>query len=268
MTFNDEQQYCQDTFSTSLATITTTQDNINAVNTLQTAGLNWAWIGLHFAQNANWEWIDGTSCSYAINNDCTNDIHWGESEPSGNANEDCVYIATSTGLYNNNPCTVSPSVLCNKPSNTNTTTNSIDLDNDGYPTSFSVKAYGSDGIYSFQDQWYDGKRVYDSLNSARQIWWSSYFNKWFISSSGNIGGGYFAECFSPIIHHCNQGIKVKYCVYAENSNGYYMYNSTENGYAVFERDTNDRYIQYASESNKWNIYDTVSINGTNPINAE
>eukprot|EP01084_Bolivina_argentea_P284427 487450_1 len=148
----------------------------------------------------------------------------------------------------------------------------FDLDTDGYPTTFSVEAYASDGVYSFNGKWYNGRRVYEHEDTEREIWWNPWQpNSWLISWSA--GGGYYAQCTNSILHECTQNIIVKYCVYAEKSNGYYKYNETKNGNAVFVRDwawPNDRYMHYITDPNKWVIsrYSQTNESETNPVYSE
>lgn len=110
LSWNDAEEFCQNTYGTHLATITS---DAEARMAMEIAG-GWAWIGLN-RLSGSWKWSDGkTGCDYVSNNDCKYDPRWNTGEPT-EGNEKCAYIR-SDRRFNDNPCTTKAPVLCNSPS--------------------------------------------------------------------------------------------------------------------------------------------------------
>ena len=109
--WNDANQYCKDSYGTTLATITNSNENIYVRNAVLHAGMasgDDVWIGYHdISSEGSFSWTDGASSGYT---------KWSSGEPnnSGN-NEDCVESWSSDGNWNDLTCSSSRYFVCNYP---------------------------------------------------------------------------------------------------------------------------------------------------------
>ena len=112
MNFISANTYCENTFDTHLATVTSFENLVSIRHCIVTGGINvnnWLLIGANdLSSEGNFEWFDGTPISYYNN--------WGNGEPNNyNGNEDCTEMYASL-LWNDAPCTSrNEKFICNYP---------------------------------------------------------------------------------------------------------------------------------------------------------
>ena len=118
MNYSNADSYCQSTYGTHLATITSSIDNeyalIAATNAKKTSG-NKFWIGYNDIENeGNFTWIDGT-----INTNYTNLKDSEPSEANNGENKDCANMETN-GEWKDTDCAETKTFICNVFPNTST----------------------------------------------------------------------------------------------------------------------------------------------------
>eukprot|EP01084_Bolivina_argentea_P311120 538511_1 len=100
-TWNDAESYCQSVYNTHLASIHSWSDNADATNACQADQCH---IGLNDKANeAQWEWSDGSSVDFGPNFKVGQPDDWTDNGnvPTG---EDCVELMTSTAKWNDLHC--------------------------------------------------------------------------------------------------------------------------------------------------------------------
>ena len=114
-------EYCENTIGTSLATITSSSDNTNAVNAAISAGIpndpsGLVWIGLtDEITEGEWLFDDGYT-PFGANSYSA----WAPNQPDnwiGTGGEDCVHLYLNAFLWNDLVCTSSQVIgfVCNAP---------------------------------------------------------------------------------------------------------------------------------------------------------
>jgi len=174
---------------------------------------------------------------------------------------DDYHDITTVSLTTANPTTSDP---------TTAPTSSPTLSQDDYPIHVLIDAYGSRGNveYWYEGERYNGKRVYQgykgsSISNKHAIWWNSAQSRWLISYWA--GGGSYTGCSLDNLFECNDnanyisgatiGIKVIYCIIANQSNDEYIINGTYNGRWIFKAENINRYIHYCINDQEWKITD-------------
>ena len=107
--YGQAKAYCDNTYSTSLATITTQEERDAAIDII---GDEQVWIGLESDDNGvSWEFNDGTSCPTG-DDDCID--FWNSGYPSGSVQ--CAYFDGEEDYVSNDiSCGTSKPFLCNRP---------------------------------------------------------------------------------------------------------------------------------------------------------
>ena len=108
MTWSNAESYCQSTYGTSLASVTSDEDNINIRNAAIRGGFGSAslWIGgTDSSSEANFSWSDGTRFSYT---------NWDTDEPNSSGDEDCIEYKHNN-FWNDLTCTDLKLFVCNYP---------------------------------------------------------------------------------------------------------------------------------------------------------
>ena len=112
MTWSDAQDYCNDTYGTSLATITSDYENDVVVETAYEEFGQYTdfWIGLgDITTEGDYQWADGTGDAASIY------INWDSNQPDAlNSGDDCVHM-WNTDKWNDNACTTTMRFVCNYP---------------------------------------------------------------------------------------------------------------------------------------------------------
>eukprot|EP01083_Nonionella_stella_P233747 823256_1 len=96
---------CEQVFGTSLATIITEQDVMDALDLIRmydtTAQNISAWIGMYKlpTNSSNWRWISGTPCKYSLSGNCTKDINWRDGEPDNMLYDGLTHRKSTIGTY-------------------------------------------------------------------------------------------------------------------------------------------------------------------------
>ena len=114
MSWNDAQDYCTNTYDTSLATITSDYENQLAFETAfeEFGGSYDVWIGLNDIRNeSDYQWVDGTGNATAIY------TNWGTGEPNNDlGTEHCAnFFGTNVEHWNDEDCNTPMRFLCNYP---------------------------------------------------------------------------------------------------------------------------------------------------------
>eukprot|EP01083_Nonionella_stella_P042926 115879_1 len=87
--WTDAEQQCERVLGTSLATIITENDMLEAVHTIKKIQITYGstpqtnvsfWIGLY--HDTTWKWIDDHDCYYTETGNCADDVHWDRTEPN------------------------------------------------------------------------------------------------------------------------------------------------------------------------------------------
>lgn len=80
-------------------------ENSYVQNFIRGRGMQWSWIGMHDQwSEGNFQWSQGSSWYR----------NFAPGEPGNQGNEDCVYISTHNGKWNDNPCHVTPPLTCER----------------------------------------------------------------------------------------------------------------------------------------------------------
>ena len=116
MNWTNAESYCESTYNTTLATITSSTENALAIIAAVYSGATdgTIWIGFNdFDNEGTFEWLDGTR------NDLYNYTNWASGEPNeDNGGEDCTQIMyhgnnNKFGTWNDLPCRDALSFVCN-----------------------------------------------------------------------------------------------------------------------------------------------------------
>eukprot|EP01084_Bolivina_argentea_P014240 26609_1 len=124
LSWQNANTYCQNIIGTNLATMTTSNEVVSALQTINNAGLSREsfWIGLNdLTDEGVWKWVSGTSCNYAPGGLCKNDFHWDINEPNNLPGEHCGHFhAAVTSVYkawNDLNCEIPLRFICDNPKN-------------------------------------------------------------------------------------------------------------------------------------------------------
>lgn len=108
MNWTDAESHCQSTYGTHLATIHSSMDNANVINTATNAGLStyvYVWIGYNdIDSEATWVWADGSRSDIYSN--------WDAFQPNVGTGEDCG-VLYYTGYWHDYPCSDKFKFVCN-----------------------------------------------------------------------------------------------------------------------------------------------------------
>ena len=111
MTFDDAESYCRSTYGTSLATVTSDEENTAVYNEAVSKGIGGSmWIGATDEEtDGTWIWNDGNTgnINYYYNN-------WESDEPNGGTSENCIELRTSLE-WNDASCSNNKKFVCNLP---------------------------------------------------------------------------------------------------------------------------------------------------------
>eukprot|EP01084_Bolivina_argentea_P016162 30268_1 len=90
---------CEQQFGTSLATVITDQDIMDAKKLIHHEEIeNYrVWVGLYkdITASSKWQWVTGMPCDYVSTEDCADDPHWSTTEP----NYETSFDQTQAGAY-------------------------------------------------------------------------------------------------------------------------------------------------------------------------
>ena len=113
MNWTSAESYCESTYGTHLATISSSIDNTYAQIAATNAGINThIWIGYNdIDSEGSFTWIDGSGEG--------NYTNWNTGEPNNDGSgEDCTEMYFSSLLWNDKSCDVTRNFVCNAPGKT------------------------------------------------------------------------------------------------------------------------------------------------------
>eukprot|EP01084_Bolivina_argentea_P209705 357148_1 len=116
LSYSDASQYCKDVFNTTLVSINSTEDLLNAVALRELNNTNQdIWIGLTSIRThgTTWEWVDGTHCDNTVSGKCK-DSFWAHGKPEGDSFEWCAEMSGVDvfGYFNDDVCEKKNIFLC------------------------------------------------------------------------------------------------------------------------------------------------------------
>ena len=111
--WTNAESYCQSTYGTHLATITSSIDNAYARIAATNAGIEDAaiWIGYNDIEHeGNFTWIDGSGEG--------NYTNWNTGEPNNSGEQDCTQLKGYLNTWDDAFCSSTRWFVCNAPGNT------------------------------------------------------------------------------------------------------------------------------------------------------